>query len=958
MFVSLSNSIQKALPVALALSLSAAAVLAHPDHAHTPGLTHEGDGAASEILIPGIGPMEADIDLKQLNVVIDAPWRIQIRQGRPNYIPVLYFFPETKKKWRQIQVTRMRLFEPGFEEEDPEILIWEDSLDAGPVFGNSSSLGFDGSKMVAVDGFGKTSRDLDLVQSSLEDGTPNRAWKVSEINDENRGWHIILRLPVPDSAVQWARKARKSSMGALGPGGFRRAQITLSAQVDYRRLGQNDDNIYTIKRKLFIDLDTDGFPTFEGWHYYDTHLHTAAEYDTSTSLTAVRKSYGGPIQMLKEAAYAIGLIEAPELAKNRVITTDHNVFYSDDELLKYGPSATGGWDDPIQVKHPEFTPYFTDHKGRVSLRGQREYENYLDHFGITTGEELTLFKRGGFLGLISGTLGSHLLSYSSRHFMGPFHGGHFLMYKMEKNKNPVDQVLASMASDPNFQHGFAYAAHPFAKSSIEKKLLLGWTDKQIEIALKGDFIRKEGGRNRGYIFKGFQGWNGKESRKIATNAILGNRNLAVLEDPTWHRQWIRGNPDWDDNLQFGLLQWHKYLAESFDVATRDAPDVRFVRKFYFSAGTDAHGDFNRDTGLLARGLTALPAQIMKFLKIFNISSNAFAKVRTYVDATGLAGGEKLTEEERALRAYARGQTILTDGPVLDFAMDANGNFDSTSETPAWHSDVKFEDRDGRIGGDGDMDGGRTMLVADDTEQVLFKYRWQGAPDFGGPLTRIEIYKDEAGREPKLVEVERNTGPAPMLEHQGQLNPDSPADSDGWRIEALGETRSADEPKEAAITAPSAWSLGGFTDRIAEPPYDFRCYTNPIWSVPVKLSKHVERSRDAAASSLPIGSVVITLRFPISMSAEAYEMRLVPLDEEGNSFGQGIALSPVQEANRVSGWSRNIRHGLSSAEFRVTNSEDAIDLTSTHSEGRFCVYLKGPKDGHGNRLNSIAWLVKL
>ncbi|MBI4866756.1 MAG: hypothetical protein HY816_07365 [Candidatus Wallbacteria bacterium] len=896
---------------------------------------------AARALARELGPIdtdEADISLKQLNLVVDAPWRVQIRPQGPNYIPVLFFFPETKKDWRRVQIVRMRLLEPGAAGDS---LIWEDTAAGAPVFGRSATLGFEGRQLTAVDGFGQVSGELDLVQEKLDPASPQAPWQVAGIDDENRGWHVILRLPIPRDL--WSKDHQ--------------AAAVLVGQVDYKRLDKPDEKVYTIRRKLFVDVDTDGFPTFDGWRYYDTHLHTCAEYDTDLSIKAVRKSYGGPIQMVKESAYCVGMLEGTDKAKHRVITTDHNCFYSDDELVKYGPTAQGAWQEPIRVEHPEFTPYFRQKNGKVALRGQKEYENYLDHFGITTGEEITLYKQGGFLGLISGTLGSHMLTYSSRHFMGPFHGGRFLVYKFEDNPNPLEVVLESMAADLNFKRGFAYAAHPFSESDVERNLLSAFNEKEVKIALKGEFIRRIDGQNKDFVFKGWQGWNGKNSRGLSTNTILPDRTLALLEDPTWHREWQAGQPNWDDNLQYGLFQFHKFLSDSLAFSTRAAPDVKFIRKFFFSGGTDAHGDFNRDSGLLARGLTALPAQIMRYLKIFSMSDNAFGKVRTYVDPTGLLEGEKLTAEERALRAFAHGHSVVTDGPILNFALDANARFDSAPGGLRWHPEPAFENEDGRIGGDGNMDGARTMLVAAGEPEVRFRYRWKGASDFGGPIRRIEIYKDDAGGAPRLVTRERNTGPARMLEPQGELDPDAPVDPSGWRNERLGEARRPGEPVETPITVACAISLGGFTERTDQPPFDFRCYTNPVWAVPVRLVARLSGGA-AARGTLAPGALEVKLQFPISMQSKPCEVRVVPLDESGASFGKGIALTAVPGAGRTNGWSKSQRHGVADSELTVTNLTAPIELGSTHSGTRFCIYLRDPADAHGNALNAVAWLVDL
>ncbi len=60
-------------------------------------------------------------------------------------------------------------------------------------------------------------------------------------------------------------------------------------------------------------------------HYFDAHVHTIAErhQEDGASALAPRKALGGPIPMLKEAAYAIGLTDAVDAVYGRVVTTDH-----------------------------------------------------------------------------------------------------------------------------------------------------------------------------------------------------------------------------------------------------------------------------------------------------------------------------------------------------------------------------------------------------------------------------------------------------------------------------------------------------------------------------------------------------------------------------------------------------------------------------------------------------------
>src|SRR5207302_236374 len=92
--------------------------------------------------------------------------------------------------------------------------------------------------------------------------------------------------------------------------------------------------------------------------------------------------------------------------------------------------------------------------------------------------------------------------------------------------------------------------------------------------------------------------------------------------------------------------------------------------------------------------------------------------------------------------------------------------------------------DGRIGGTGRMDGGRTMLVPEGGHHVMVRYRFANSATFGGDLERIEIYRDEAGGKAKLIKVQRNTGPAQVLEPQGVLDTHGAGDAGGWHQATL------------------------------------------------------------------------------------------------------------------------------------------------------------------------------
>lgn len=863
---------------------------------------------------------EADVSLHLLDVVIDAPWRVQMRPAGPNYVPVMFFFPETKDGWRRVKVLSLRISEVGSQGLS---MLYQDTSASKPFVGSSATSPFTGVGLEVVNGFGETTTDTDIVRDTIEPGSAEARFGVAEINDENRGWHTIFRLPVPQAAVS----------GGDG-------RVTLLAQIEYRRVGGIDDRVYTVKRRMDVHLDPRPLPNFAGWWSYDTHLHTLAEFSTDLSYKAIRKAFGGPVQMVKECARAVGFIEHLEDVKGGVIHTDHNTFFSDREFVRYGPTTTGITTDGAAVNHPEISSYFLDDKGKLVPQGQREYENYQDIFGATFGEEITLHKSGGFFNFVSGTLGSHLLAYSTRHFMGPFHGGRFFIFRDEPNPNTLEHVLSLMATDEHFPNGFCYAAHPFSESRMDRAFLDAWNDDQINTAVHGAFIRKKNGRDSQFVFKGFELWNEKKTRYYATNTILPERVLALLEDPTQQPEWRNGEPNWDEGLNISLRRYHQAIADSLSVASGNNPAARFIRKFYMAAGTDAHGDFNRNSDMLGRGLAALPAIILRFLKVFSVSDNAFGKLRTVVESSTKGDRKGL-----ALDSFASGRSVLTDGPVLEFRVDANGHYDG--KTRKWHKNVAYEDDDGMIGGSGDMDGGRTMLVPEGGHDALVRFRMDTSPSFGGELERIELYRDEAGGKPKLVKVQRNTGEAKVLEPQGSLDPKLPADATGFRVAPLAATLAKPSPG-GPVRALSAFALGGFTKRTAEPPYDHRVYTNPIWAVPVKLSV----SGPGAVKPIPAHALNIALRFPVSMSATAISARLTALDESGDSVSTtGIPVVPKDG----SGWGTATRENLATSVLTLTNGEPIPVPAGTAA---WCLSVEGLTDMHRNVLNGVAWRVVL
>jgi hypothetical protein len=189
--------------------------------------------------------------------------------------------------------------------------------------------------------------------------------------------------------------------------------------------------------------------TFTVDRYYDSHIHTIAEQTRNGGIRAPKKNFGGPIAMLLESAYALGLIVTQpdetnwNLFEDQIAVTDHNVFYSDDNYDRpasapgYGPTA--GTDG-----------------------AEQEFAWYTDTFGSLAGEEVALAsgttQPGGLFNTFK-KLGHHFLTYEAAHFAGPWHGGGF--GGTGTNNNTMVNVLSTMKGNGT---GFGYAAHPNAPS--------------------------------------------------------------------------------------------------------------------------------------------------------------------------------------------------------------------------------------------------------------------------------------------------------------------------------------------------------------------------------------------------------------------------------------------------------------------------------------------------------------
>ena len=682
-----------------------------------------------------------------------------------------------------------------------------------------------------------------------------------------------------------------------------------------------------------VHFAADELPALPGDnHYHDVHHHTIAEwyFGSPLDIFAPRKAYGGPLQMVFESGYALGILSAPTAAaaREQIITTDHACFNN-----RTIPDADGtDHRPPYGPQSPSAQP------------GKTQLEAYREIFGRTAGEEIA-FKQdvplpripflNGILNLLPGIpLGAHMLVYEADHVEGPWHGGGWLRGPGNPNIN-VDlfPLLADAAKQrqASQERAFAYAAHPFGGQ--------GWNDNNLRQGFGLDpQSRTEDAVHDGskkFVLKGVEFFNGRGTRALPTSQIDFN-DLNPWVDPDFQH----GKDDWDKGLWDGLTLWHQALAQTLEYSFTSDPEVRLIRKIYQAGGSDAHGDFNFSTG---RAATPLNVQAT-----YSVGDEAWYKVRTYC-----FGDDKLgaTSEERWFSAYADGNSVVTDGPLTTFELDAQPRFDGANLS--WDESAQgFSDADGRIGGEGAYDGGYTALVERGSLAPTFRYQYSSNAEFG-PIASLLLYKTEAGA-PNPVR-NRPSGFLGMSSYDQMLgvNELNLGGAGGWLEHAF------DASKEGPVTKATAFSLGAYTvgnpDQQDLGPDSFRCWTNPIFAVPYEVS--VDASQvDLATGTIPAGALQVTFSFDVSMDPGTYAIELKALNDAGRSSAGSVAPETWLVPVSGSGWSD--RPGIKSSQLTLTNQGPiplgGDEFPAASGEASFVIYWRtAPRDYAKNSLNRIA-----
>lgn len=855
------------------------------------------NSVTTDFMLGSQGPLNALYQQSNgVDLIPDAPWRIDPQR---QYVPVQIFVPS---KGGRTPATKLNLTRTEMRVRDVAAgtggtLVYDDPDNAAPTV---------------------SPQGLEIVDELGTVRTGTNALDVfGDAELDMNGRHDILRLPRAAFGVPLAPAAMATKFLDVKVSWAQRRTVFFGMTIT--RNGSHR----SVMRVRFPSASLPAMPGEN--HYHDVHHHTIAEwyFGSPLDLFAPRKAYGGPLQMVFESAYVMGIIPAPtkQAAWGRIISTDHSSFNNRTIPDPDGPDHR----PPFGPQSPSQNP------------GVGQLEAYRNVFGPTAAEEIA-FKQdipipkvnipyvnqlASFLPGIP--MGAHMLLYHSNHVEGPWHGGGWLRGpgnpNIDVNLFPLLNGVAKGRTAED--RAFAYAAHPFGG--------MGWNDGNLDRGYGLDpaqRTRDEVHDTTGeFVVKGLEFFNGRGTRSLPTAQIDFN-DLNPWADATF----ARGSTTWDRGVWNGMTEWHRFLSKTLEYSFVSDPETRFIRKIYQAGGSDAHGDFNFSVG---RAATPIGLQ-----QTFNVGDEAWYGVRTYCFGDGKNGA---TAEDRWMAAYSDGNSVTTDGPLLTLSLDADRQFDSGNLK--WHSASQAaENADGKIGGEGPLDGGYTALVRRGSDAPGFRYRYSSTDEWG-PIRTIHLYKTEAGS----PNPTRTRGSIEQIIGVNQLAL-AGADQD--------LTQPLDPTKEGPVTKLTAFAAGAYTggdpDQMDLGPDEYRCYTNPVFVVPFDVDVSVA-SIDSAAGTIPAGALEVRWTFDISMDPTSSQVEVKGLDANGDStdFMSASITQLVPKAG--SGWSD--RPGIKSSVLTLTN-QGAIPLSGaqypTQGKVSFVVFWRDPpRDAAGNRLHSIA-----
>lgn len=398
--------------------------------------------------------------------------------------------------------------------------------------------------------------------------------------------------------------------------------VDILVQLEYANFSITDTYL-----GLRVFRKNEDLPTISGYYRGDTHLHSMYTQNDA--------EIGLPLCATKEAAKLIGV--------DWITTTDHT-----SDFDNYGVSIASNWQ---------------------RIQGEANALNALDSSLIyIAGQEVASNNSDNKL--------VHMLAYPapSDPYSLPFIGdgdGDVLPTTVN-----VDGALSSIHQSG----GFAYAAHPFATEDELPAIPVNggiWNVGTDLFPQNGALFPITGGtiicNNSGLTsdvlytpsndtlikpgLAGGQIWNARHSLESSADEL----------DP-WDLQNVGGAFGQSDTVLFSY-HWKRFrqgqemvnAINQLGLQERNQNASLKNWKFYYSAGTDAHGSFNF-------------SNTDDFANLGTISNNAVGKMTTAAYCPNGMGDDGAN----VLQALRSGRTTLTDGPMIVLDLSVNGD-DGTGE---------------------------------------------------------------------------------------------------------------------------------------------------------------------------------------------------------------------------------------------------------------------------------------
>ena len=387
-------------------------------------------------------------------------------------------------------------------------------------------------------------------------------------------------------------------------------------------LGYETDDLQYLR----VFRGDNSFPKLTDWYRGDTHYHS---FYTNNSA-----EFGLPLDATKQVAKAVGL--------DWLITTNHSCDYDN-----YGTSMQSNWNRET---------------GEIHSLNDADSSLILIH-----GMEASVNNSAGET--------VHMLSYpsSASPYSIPYIGDGGGDGITTPSSVTIDDLLDSLTK----YGGFSYAAHPFAGGDKLSAIINGGIWNLNDPSFLANGAQMPGHdvvicNDPSYVSDVYSPNSGQElfKNKLKGGEIWNYRNAMETTDQKW-------NP-WNDTYSSNITAFAPYdsttstyyhfnrflqgleVAKFFNVKglkLKNSNNNLQNYKFFMSAGSDAHGDFNYSNTNFVYGFTA------------DISDAAMGKPSTLVycpKGVGNAG-------TNVLSALENGHTLFSDGPLISIGISTDGN---------------------------------------------------------------------------------------------------------------------------------------------------------------------------------------------------------------------------------------------------------------------------------------------